>query len=219
MTRHIHNHPDPANLVSYAAGTLHEALSAAVACHLAMCPDCARQLHLLEAVGGMLLRQASDAGRLTAPSVAYPGTPGTDDGAGRPVARTPASERLPAPLYKRYGLRLETVSWRWLGPGVMTYRLPLSRATDGDLRLLKIQPGRRMPEHGHGGSEMTVVIEGAYSDATGVYRRGDIQDADGDLEHQPVVLDGEVCVCLVASEQPARFKGMVSRLLQPVIGM
>ena len=88
---------------------------------------------------------------------------------------------------RRYGLDSARVPWRWLAPGVRYFPLALSPGATGDLRLLKIAPGRKMPEHGHGGCEMTLVLDGAYSDETGIFRRGDIQDVDGELEHQPIV--------------------------------
>ena len=76
-----------------------------------------------------------------------------------------------------------------------------------------------MPEHGHGGTELTLVIEGAYGDDTGRYGRGDVQEVDGSIEHQPVA-DAELgCICLIASEQPARFKTLIARLVQPWTGM
>ena len=76
-----------------------------------------------------------------------------------------------------------------------------------------------MPDHGHGGAELTLVLEGAYSDETGAYRRGDMQDVDETIEHTPVADTETGCICLIASEQPARFKGLVGRLLQPWTGM
>ncbi len=139
------------------------------------------------------------------------------------VATAGAGERdsrdLPHAAVARYLADLDSVPWRWLGPGVRYCQLPLSAGAKGDLRLLKIAPGRRMPEHGHGGTEMTLVLRGAYSDETGAFRSGDMQDVDGELEHQPVVDPVEGCICLVAAENPARFKGVISRLLQPWSGM
>ena len=124
-------------------------------------------------------------------------------------------DRLPAPIAATYGLSLDSIPWKRLGPGVWHHRLALRQEGDGDLRLLRIAPGRKMPDHGHGGAELTLVIEGSYSDVTGKYRRGDIQDVDEGIEHQPIVdKDGE-CVCLIASEHPARFKSLVGRLTQP----
>ena len=76
-----------------------------------------------------------------------------------------------------------------------------------------------MPEHGHGGAELTLVLRGAFHDETGRYARGDVADLDETVEHQPVVTDaGGDCICLIASEKPERFHGLVARLLQPLRG-
>ena len=128
-------------------------------------------------------------------------------------------DALPGPIARKYGLSMDTIPWRRLAPGVWHHRLALSPGVTGDLRLLKIAAGRRMPEHGHGGTELTLVLDGSFDDETGTYRRGDIQDVDGDLEHRPVASAQTGCICLVAAEQPARFKGIFSRLIQPWTGM
>ena len=75
-----------------------------------------------------------------------------------------------------------------------------------------------MPEHGHGGTELTLVLTGSYHDEIGHFGPGDVADLDEDVDHQPVVGD-QGCICLVASEQPARFHGFISRMIQPLVGM
>ena len=47
------------------------------------------------------------------------------------------------------------------------------------------------------------------------YARGDVEIADGDLEHVPVAEPGEDCICLAATDAPLRFKAMIPRLAQP----
>ncbi len=71
-----------------------------------------------------------------------------------------------------------------------------------------------IPEHAHAGSELTFVIEGGFHDITGSYGPGEVQDVDADVAHTPVA-DPEGCICLVAAEAPAEFKGLIGRLVQP----
>ncbi len=216
MSIAIKHHPDGATLMSFAAATLAEPLAAVVAAHVSMCPQCRAETADLERVGAALLHLA----------------PGNSDQRAVPVPRLPADvgvmaappigqvvERLPAAIAAAYGLSLARIPWKRLGPGVWHHRLPLRHESEGDLRLLRIGRGRTMPDHGHGGAELTLVIEGAYSDVTGTYRRGDIQDVDEAIEHQPIVDTVAECVCLIASEHPARFKSLVGRLTQPWTGM
>ena len=212
MSTEISHHPDGVTLMSYAAATIAEPLAAVVAAHLAMCPRCRAEVGDLERLGSAIM--LSSPGRPGDAALKVPRQP-TDVAipAAQRIAHVPG--RLPAPIAAAYGLSLENIPWKRLGPGVWHHRLALRRASDGDLRLLRIAPGRTMPDHGHGGAELTLVIEGAYSDITGVYRRGDIQDVDEGIEHQPIVDKAAECVCLIASEHPARFKSLVGRLTQP----
>ena len=53
----IRHHINDDLMLDYAAGTLSEGWSLAVACHLAMCPECRKQLELAEAAGGALMEE------------------------------------------------------------------------------------------------------------------------------------------------------------------
>jgi putative transcriptional regulator len=90
---------------------------------------------------------------------------------------------------------------------VWQHRLPLSPGAKGDLYLLKLTPGCKLPLHGHAGAELTLVLTGAFSDASGEYRRGDVQEVDVGTEHQPVGDQVEGCICLIAAEGPYMLKG------------
>jgi putative transcriptional regulator len=214
----IRNHPDSATLMSFAAGTLSEPLAAVVAAHAAMCRSCRREIADMELIGAALLLQPSLRAQPARTDSAEPLRH-------RPVQKKPTTpcaesgERLPSPIALTYGLTFATIPWKRLGPGVWHHRLSLSAGMEGDLRLLKIAAGRRMPEHGHGGSELTLVLDGAYSDETGTYLRGDIQDVDESTEHTPVADPNAGCICLIASDRPARFKGLMARLVQPWTGI
>ena len=115
-------------------------------------------------------------------------------------------DELPAPLARKYRLALDHIEWTALGPGIWQHKLALSPGAKGELNLLKLTPGRRLPLHGHGGTELTVVLTGAFSDSTGEYRRGDVQEVDASVEHQPVGDRNEGCICLVAAEGPYLLK-------------
>ncbi len=212
MSTVIRHHPDSTTLLSYAAATIAEPLAAVVAAHLSMCPRCRAEVADLELLGSAIM--LSSPGRSVGAALKVPARPA--DVATQNTQRIAHSnDRLPAPIAVTYALSFESIPWKRLGPGVWHQRLALRQENDGDLRLLRIAPGRKMPDHGHGGAELTLMIEGSYSDVTGTYQRGDIQDVDEGIEHQPIVDTGSECVCLIASEHPARFKTLVGRLTQP----
>ena len=87
------------------------------------------------------------------------------------------------------------------------------------LLTLRIGAGKRMPVHGHGGTEITQILRGAYDDALGHFAAGDVADLDADTEHQPVTSPGEACICVAALDAPLRFPGWFARKLQPLFGI
>jgi putative transcriptional regulator len=212
MTKITH-HLDEATLMSFAAGSLSEALSAVVATHLAVCTACACEARRMETIGSALFSGLASA-NLDGPVPVMALRRSEADGT-PPVAVTGSSE-VPAPLARLIGADLDRVPWRRLGLGVWHHKLPSSA---GDLRLLKVAAGRRMPEHGHGGSELTLMLRGSYTDVTGTYRPGDVADLDDSIEHSPIADPETGCICLIASEHPAHFKGLLPRLVQPLTGM
>ena len=49
------------------------------------------------------------------------------------------------------------------------------------------------------------------------FNRGDIEIADEEMEHTPVALAGQDCICLAATDAPLRFRGLLPRLAQPLL--
>jgi len=214
----IHHHLDDATLLRYASGDLDEAFAVVIAAHLAMCNECRRAAHRAEEIGGRLLETgdveplAGDAiermmQRLDAPEAA-PARPSAEPGGA-----------VPLPLRRYVGPDLETIRWKTVAPGVRKHDIATTSATPSSLYMLHIAPGKAVPEHGHGGAEVTLVLSGAYRDELGRFGPGDIADLDEHIEHRPKVEAGAPCICLVATEAPTRFKGFFSRLLQPLVGI
>jgi len=114
---------------------------------------------------------------------------------------------------------LDAVKWKWTGPGVATADLAWGKDGKSRLMLLRVAAGRRVPEHGHGGQELTLILSGAYRDRFGIFAAGDIADHDEDVEHQPIAEPGEDCVCLVAVDARLTFRGRLMRALQPLFGL
>jgi putative transcriptional regulator len=94
-----------------------------------------------------------------------------------------------------------------------------TRDSETQVRLLKIPAGKPVPEHGHGGRELTLVLSGSFHDETGLFARGDIEEADGDLVHQPIASPDGDCICLAVTDAPLKFQSWLMRLVQPLIGI
>jgi len=213
----IHHHLDDSSILRYASGDFDEAFAIVVASHLAMCGECRKAVRAAEAMGGAVLDEtgevplAADAfDRLSRLLDSEAETPA-------PSADTPGGD-VPLPLSRLIGPSFAKVPWRTIVPGMQRHRIDLASG-GSSLYMLKIAPGRKMPEHGHGGTEMTLILEGSYTDVFGRFAAGDVADLDEHVEHQPVVDSDIDCICLVATESPTRFKGIVSRVLQPLIGI
>jgi putative transcriptional regulator len=207
----IRHHLGTETLMSFAAGALPNALAAVAGAHIAQCRPCRDELVWFERIGGALL----------------------DDLPPLPLRRAEPALPPPAPdpsqLPEQHGgnaanpiLRLAhedfaSVPWRRIGIGLWYHRLPLRG--NGALQLIKAAPGASIPEHGHGGSELTLVLRGAFSDATGSYGEGDVADLDQEIAHAPVADRVQGCVCAVANELPPRFYSLLARLLQSWHGL
>ena len=212
------HHLDRSTILAYAAASLNEAFTVVAAAHIAVCPACRAAVREAEAIGGELMETLPEAG------VAQSCRDKTFAALDRatlhrlPVA-APRSE-LPVPLAKLLGgTPLEAVAWKKKAPGVAMFDLKLPAGATGQLKLLRIGAGRAMPEHGHGGEEITLILKGAYRDHMGRFAAGDVADLDEDIEHKPVVEGEHECICLVATEAPTRFKSLAARLMQPFVGI
>ncbi len=201
----ITHHLDDATMMSFAAGSLPSALAAVAAAHVAMCEHCRREVAVHERLGAVLMAEMAPTGMTR--SVPPVPSPSLDAAQSQPV-----SGEVPGPLARLVGGNLDGIHWRWIGPGL--WHKPLDPGGPGTLQLIKAAPGASVPEHTHGGGELTLVLRGALSDATGIYRAGDVADLDGSMEHHPVADPAGGCICVIANEQPTRFRGLLARLMQ-----
>jgi putative transcriptional regulator len=207
MTRHL----DDSTLLSFAAGSLPAALAVVAAAHVAICPHCRDEVAMMEFVGGALLGDLPGAA-MRGPVPAAPEIERCPPSAPPPAA----SGEVPAPLARLIGDKLDALRWRWVAPGSWLRGVPI--AGGGQLHLFKCARNVTLPEHGHEGSEITMVLRGTISDSTGVYRPGDVCDIDESIEHAPVA-GGEGCICVVAQDHPVRFRSLLVRLARPWHGM
>lgn len=218
----IHHHPTDDLLLAYAAGDLSEAWSLVIATHLALCPACRHAVRDGEEIGGVLIDElapehlSSDALEQTlARVVAAEAMPAATSVRADDKGPVPL---LPQPLRDYAGGDVGDLRWRRLGRGA--YHIPLIKGGRGETaRLLKIPAGGPVPAHGHNGLELTMVLCGSFSDASGRFARGDVETADADMVHQPIADPGEDCVCLAVTDAPLRFRSPLARLAQPFIGI
>lgn len=209
----IRHHLNDALLMGYSAGQLPEAFNLIVATHISMCDECRARLASFDAVGGALLGEVPESG-MKADSLAQVMARIRQAPPAKPAPK-PRAGVFPAPLRDYVGGDVEAVRWRVVGGGVRQAILPT--AHDASARLLYIPAGMAVPDHGHRGTELTLVLQGAFSDAVDRFGPGDIEIADEDLEHTPIAEAGADCICLAVTDAPLRFNSFIPRLLQPFL--
>jgi putative transcriptional regulator len=209
----ITHHPDIATLGSFGFGTLDKARAFVVAAHVSGCPKCKAMMRGFEETGGVVLEDLEPA-----PLSMAAGEKMLDMVLHGPDAdRRTAVARLAEVDLRTVLTTFDEGPWRWLGPGV--HYKPLTTAPAGEARLflLKAEAGTSLPEHTHSGTELTLILRGAFSHSGGRFGPGDLEEADSTVEHQPVVDEGDICICLVAMDGQLRLKGFLGRLLQPLV--
>ncbi len=208
MTAITHHTPD-ALLTAYAAGSLPQPYALTVAAHISLCVDCRAAFIAHQTAGGVVLESSTEvdlSDSLRANTLAMLDVPFVS----KPTAVR--SGIYPAPVME--ALKGKLPKWKSLGMGVR--QCIVSATREGAARLLYIPSGQAVPDHSHNGLELTLVLQGSFSDSKGRFGVGDIEVADQSLEHTPIADDGAPCICLAATDAPLRFNAMLPRILQPL---
>ncbi|AGI69953.1 transcriptional activator ChrR [Octadecabacter antarcticus 307] len=209
----IKHHLTDALLMAYSAGTLPEGFSLVVATHISLCDECRARMHEFDAVGGAVVDEQAPVA-MSDHSLATTLDLIENGDIPAPASRI-SSGHFPTPLQDYVGGDLDAVRWRRVGGGVRQAILKVDESAS--VRLLHIPAGVAVPDHGHRGTELTLVLQGAFSDETDRFGKGDIEVATQDLNHQPIAEMGQDCICLAATDAPLRFNSLIPRLLQPFL--
>ena len=212
------HHPSDETLRRLSDGTLESGPRIVVAVHVGGCPHCAELVAEFEAIGGAALDEVAPVDM-------------SDTAYEHLMARVDAwdgkadADTIAVPRRAELGIRLPEAldgcgvgPWRWIGPGVRWSKLEVPGDPQANLMLLKVAAGRKLPEHTHSGREYTQVLSGSFADERGRYRPGDMDEADSDVQHQPIVDVAGECVCLAALEGHMRLRGFFGRMIQPLLG-
>ena len=211
----VKHHPPTDFLTEYAAGVLPVAQSACVAAHLSYCQRCRQTVGKLEDIGGAHLEQLDP--QPVGESVLERVMARLDDPEPLRYATSETSETaLPGLLDRLINGDYADLVWNRV-----TQSLSISYLKTGDpnheFALYRIAEGGRIPEHTHGGSEMTLVLRGGFADESGEYHPGDCVVREGWDKHTPVALEGEECICLAVLDAPLRFTRLRHRWLNPLL--
>ena len=210
--------------MAYSAGQLSEAFNMVVATHISLCDECRAALGSYDTIGGLLLEngilETDDTKDSGLDQALLPDLQATmalikSSVPAKDVAPQVRSDDTPAPLAAYIGDRLDNIKWKPVGMGVKQSILKTS--AEATARLLFIPAGVAVPNHGHNGTELTLVLRGAYADEADRFQRGDVEIADENMQHTPIADAHEDCICFAVTDAPLKFSGLLPRLMQPLL--
>lgn len=223
MTSKVNFHPSPEMLEGFAHGTLSPGLSVAVSAHVELCESCRERTSAMEAeataawlaepeVKKTSKTKQPDYADMIASIVNQPQTREVVDGEDpvREIHMHEHSVTLPRALAKAAS---EGLVWRKMAGGINQATVFLDDRTQCEFLYMK--PGSQVPVHKHGGNEITLVLDGSFSDQSGHYSASDFVMRKRNETHQPVSEEG--CLCFAVLESPFTFTKGVSRLLNPFL--
>lgn len=209
-------HPDTRLLNEFAAGTLPLAQSVCVSLHLNYCEQCQRNHKRLQQLGSAMFEQLSPAQ--------------VDDSLLQSVLSRLDEEQAPLSYGRNQEVqdgfpplmhRLMDRDYKDLDWDRVNSHLRISRLRTGDesneVALYHIKSGGSIPQHTHRGTELTLVLDGSFSDEEGVYHEGDFLMRDGEHTHTPTAAKTGDCVCIGVLDAPIRFTRWNYRPLNPFL--
>ena len=209
-------HPDIHMLTEFTAGTLPLAQSACVSIHLSFCSKCRETTEAQTALASALFEELEPVN--VSDSKLDIVMSRLDEAAPLTYPRDSGKERhsIPAMIQRLMSGGYSDLSWKKI-----TSALRISYLSTGDpyyeFALYHIKAGGVIPEHNHRGSEMTLVLEGGFSDSEGTYHAGDFLFREqGDI-HSPAALADEDCICLAVLDAPLSFTRLRHRWMNPFL--
>ncbi|MDN3651932.1 ChrR family anti-sigma-E factor [Thalassotalea ponticola] len=231
----IKHHPSNELLQAFVSGELPASMSAAVAMHTQMCQCCQQAVNAQTDVNAHRLFEQDKATKQGA--FESQGTFGTDIANSTSdmaadldmmamIDEITLSDDIAVDVQqavKTIDLGGKTVEL----PRVLT-NMPMGNATrlgkltrarmdleEGDIHasLLHIDAGGEVPEHTHKGYEVTLLLEGSFSDEMGSYEKGDFILLDAEHKHHPKTEDG--CLCFTVANDALHFTQGLNKLLNP----
>jgi len=217
-------HPCENTLAEFASGNLDWALAICVSAHLEHCEECRAHVEKLNALGGAFLDQA--------PSVVSEQPKTSFESLMSKIKQIEAAEPkpentvAPAPILSAKASKLpkavrkllpkDKLQWKMLSPSLKEAHL-VTGQDKYQVSFHKIKRGGKVAHHDHRGLEVTIVLEGCFSDEGGTYHVGDYLVKEPGEKHRPMATQNADCLCLSVVEAPVKLTGVVGKLLNPFL--
>ncbi|MEL0631472.1 ChrR family anti-sigma-E factor [Pseudoalteromonas carrageenovora] len=220
----IKHHPSETLLTQYCSASLSASLSLAVSIHVDMCPVCQAKVAKIEASNAEQVFndsiEQSQPLEMTSDDISDEQESSLFDFITADNSIDEVYEVQPVAIkVNNHDYQLPRALTR-ISHGKFTQVGKLARSRvaleDGPLRssLLHIDAGGEIPEHTHTGFEITLLLDGEFSDEEGSYVPGDFIFQDGSHQHTPLTKDG--CLCFTVVSSALHFNKGFSKLLNPI---
>ena len=166
----VNHHPDTNTLLEFAASSLPAAQSVVVSTHLQFCSKCRQRLAQLEGLGATMFEDAEPVD--INPSLFDSVLARLDEVQDDRAANDANASTMSWTVKQIRNGNLEELQWKKV---TRSLRIADLGDIDGaaEFSLYHIAEGGRIPKHNHSGTEMTLVLQGGFSDESGSYHAGD----------------------------------------------
>jgi putative transcriptional regulator len=212
------HHPTDDQLIEFTAGTLSMSRSLCISAHLEFCPACRQRMSTMQQLGSLQLESLqpqkvsvdlkSQVLQAVKKEVVLEDIP--------PVQVKSSIQRIPKCLGKWVPEDFDNLDWSAITPSVSITELT-TEGSGAKAALVKVKAGGKMAHHSHTGDEVTVILQGSYSDEDGCYSAGDFIFRDSEHKHKPIAAKDQDCICLIALDGPVQLTGWLSRLVNPLL--
>jgi len=212
------HHPNPELLAAYTAGSLPLSHALSVAAHVERCSICQLNVQRLNNLGAQMMESTepstvSDELRNNVFAM-LDDQPEVEDVPEAPAPK--ANNNVPKCLQQFVPDGYDALKWSKVSSSIETAML-CTDSNGARVEMVRIKPGGQIATHTHTGDEFTLVLEGSFSDESGIYQSGDFVLRDSSHEHKPIATKDSACICLTVTDAPIAFTGFFTRMLNPLL--
>jgi putative transcriptional regulator len=209
-------HPTQQQLIEFVEGNSAPAMALVVSAHTDMCPVCQQHIAVIESRLSEVALAAStgsvDFGSMVADITSLPAAEQITAVINQPQTLELDGRQFKLPrALRKYVNRTGNFS-HLLGN---LWQAPVDLGPIGKANFIYMQKGGRVPEHTHKGTELTLVIDGEFSDGISDYDTGDFILMNQSNTHAPHSEASEGCLVFAIVDAPLHFTSGIARLLNP----
>jgi len=214
----INFHPTNERLDAFADGLMAPAEALIISAHCDMCSKCSKKVALYTDANAEILfdqelpkAELGDFGDMLSKI--------TSEEVDRGIIVEPTNRVLELDGRKftlpRSLNRLSESMGNWSHMVGKLWQAPVNIGGDNVANFIFMEKGGGVPEHTHRGSEMTLVVNGEFSDGLANYDSGDFMVMDGSHIHTPSTNADEGCLVFSIVDKPLHFTSGWARLINP----